>query len=245
MMRKRDFPKSWGLGRRLVVVAIFGVVVWVLILFTFIPLIYYFSPPSHRTTISLDHLRQVLVNLSEANISRLYIRHDIDGCSSRLYRVLALEAEEGFNSTICIYPVRNLIFYRWFVHSRMHFDWDVLQFYCMSGWVVSYHLNAYERAGYDPVKGDRLAMRDVRWVEENLGFEVDRFSVHGGYDGIYNGSVVNNYVFAERFADLSGLKEDDQRGYDYFFWDVGGVPFSVPKEISGSVYLLIHPEWYG
>lgn len=203
-----------------------------------VPVSYYCFEGGYGAKISLDHYRQVLVNLSLANVSRLYIRHDVDTSPRRLYPMLALEDELGFKSTICMYPVVNR---RWWYRSRLTFDWDALRFYCMAGWVVSYHLNAYERAGYDPAKGDRLATRDIRWIEENLGFEVDRFSPHGGWPG--RGGL-NNYSFSDRFANLSGLVLDGPDGYDFYFSDTNGVAFTVPKEISGSVYILIHPEWY-
>lgn len=235
------------LARRLLLLGVGGLLVWGAVLVALIPVSYYCFQGGHRATISLDHYRRILANLSLAtNVSKLYIRHDVDTSPKRLYPVLAVEAELGFNSTVCIYPVVNrgsrVLAGVWQYRSRLSFDWDVLQFYCMAGWVVSYHLNAYERAGYDPGKGDALALRDVRWIEGNLGFEVDRFSPHGGFGGD-DGS--HNCNFSGRFAELSYLWLDEPTDYDYYFSDSNGVAFSVPREISGSVYLLVHPEWYG
>jgi len=201
---------------------------------------YYFNPCGHDPVASVDHYREILANLSVTNVSKVYIRHDIDACMDRLWPLLEVEKELNFTSTICLYPVINRG--GWF-RSKQKVEWERLHWFADHGWIVSYHLNAYERARYDPVRGDRLAMKDVAWLYDH-GFDVDRFSPHGGYWGGRNGSV-NNYRFSGRFANLSGLSLDMHWGYDFYFSDSNGVIFSIPKDISGSVYILVHPEWYG
>jgi len=202
---------------------------------------WYCHPCGHGPTIPLEHYRQVLLNLSASNASKVYIRHDVDDCFDSLWPVLEVEKELNFTSTICFYPVvkRRL----WF-RSRQAVDWERLYPYWASGWVVSYHLNAYERAGYNPERGDRLALRDVEWFRRH-GFPVDRFSPHGGWWGGGPGHRLNNWNFTRRFANLSGLRLDMHWDYDFYFSDSGGRAFSVPRDINGSVYLLVHPEWYG
>ena len=190
----------------------------------------------HAAVIPLSHYREVLLNLSRANVSGLYIRHDVDSSPGRLYRMLALERELGVRSTVCIYPVVA----RRFARSWLFFDWGALRRYAADGWVVSYHLNAYERAGYDAVRGDRLALRDVAWIERHLGRGVDRFTPHGGFSM----RGLDNCDFAGRFANLSGLRLDLPSGFDWYFSDTNGAAIWVPRNVSGSVYLLVHPEWY-
>jgi len=198
---------------------------------------WYNNPCGHPPVAPIQHYRQILLNLSASNATKIYIRHDVDSCFNRLWPILEVEKELNYTSTICFYPiiVRGL----WF-RSKQAVNWEKLYPYWASGWVVSYHLNAYERAGYNPERGDKIAQRDLKWLEKH-GFPVDRFTPHGGFWHRH----LNNCNFTERFTSLTGLTLDTHQGYDHYYTDSDGKIFTVPRSVNGTVYLLVHPEWYG
>lgn len=130
--------------------------------------------------------QQMREGLRDPNKIYVLLQHDVDSVPERSIRLLKEEEALGLPSNVMIF--RERVNRRYLVRTGKlrltpyEIEPDLLA-RLESGhrFVIAYHANAYERAGFDYVKARELMEEDVAVLRER--FRIDYFSPHGGPPG--------------------------------------------------------------
>ena len=188
------------------------------------------------------------------NPDKIYIilQHDVDMFPERTLRVLELEKELGLKSSVMIF--------RWYFDRKYlqetgelkYEDYlipeviEALQEYESLGFVIGYHINAYERALFDKEKAVCFFKNDV--MELRKFFDIKFCSAHGGAKDhnrksnfilsvpLDNIRWINNYHNISQHGSYSdGLLLNNIKTIEQF----------LDECEKGKRYtLLIHPQYY-
>lgn len=114
---------------------------------------------------------------------QLILQHDVDNHPSFTERMLALEAQHGVRSNV-------FIFRRRFTQSDgpeapYPIDYDFLKDAERAGFVIGYHQNAFQCAGFDLGRAVDVFREDVLHLREH--FSIDFMVPHGGVGREING----------------------------------------------------------
>lgn len=138
----------------------------------------------------------------ELDDSKIYvlIQHDVDSQPMRTINLLKYESKRSIPTNVMIFNRR--VNRRHYISSgEVEFtdyplDFDFLKKLQCQGFLIGYHMNAYEQAGYDKILAKDFFLSDINALNDN-NFGIKFFSAHGGAPGPNN---INN-----RDIDLEGL----------------------------------------
>ncbi len=189
----------------------------------------------------------------------LILQHDVDQEPNQTHDLISDEQRLGIRSNVMVFnrkiDRRVLSKHGEVVVSDYEVDWQFLRsFQQEEGFVIGYHCNAYERAGFDRKLAEDLFLQDVKELRRRL--EIRYFSPHGGVRdqyGVSNASldlpgalhqdlrwVHNRYSIRldAQYSDgaLNGKRDPEKRDLRDF----------VRSWKQGRRYrILIHPQYYG
>lgn len=135
--------------------------------------------------------------------SKIYvlIQHDVDSQPQRTMSLLKYENQRGVPTNVMIFNRRvnrrHYISSGKIEYTEYPLDFDLLRKLQAQGFVIAYHMNAYEQSGYDDILALDFFRTDVDELNKN-GFDIKFFSAHGGAPGPNN---LNN-----RDINLSGIE---------------------------------------
>lgn len=124
------------------------------------------------------------------------LQHDVDSRPERTHPVLELEAELGLPSNVMIFAERHdrKLLKRSGQLALTPYPVDherLTQLVDLHGFIVGYHTNAVERAGWDLTAAVGVFAHDLDRLDDRYGIRF--FSPHGGVPGP-NGTNNNNFV---------------------------------------------------
>lgn len=119
--------------------------------------------------------------------SKIYvlIQHDVDSQPQRTMNLVRHEAFKGIPSNVMVFNRR--VDRRHFIstgemnYTSYDLDFDLLKQVQQQGFVIGYHMNAYEQAKYDAVLACKVFLEDVEALSRYVNIEF--FSAHGGSPG--------------------------------------------------------------
>lgn len=183
----------------------------------------------------------------------ILIQHDADSGPTQTIDMMNLEAQYGIVSSA-------MIFRRWRGDSfgdtlnDYPIDYERLQTFEKMGFVIGYHCNAFQNAGFDSETVFSLFLEDVSLLRKQ--FNIKYFSPHGGQtrDGLGNASF--DYLSATRI-DLKHVHNSASPRFSSTYTDGGLFKrlLDRPNELDfiawcdqltpGRRYrMLIHPQYW-
>lgn len=188
----------------------------------------------------------------------LLIHHDVDSLPMFTKRMVALEAEYGVHSNIFIFRERYAGPSK---RGPYELDHKFFQDAERAGFVVGYHQNALQLAGFDLERATKQFYDDVMCLRDH--FAIKYFCPHGGESRSVNGRILHN----NDVPIPQELEDDIQWVYNRYGlrflgrWSDGGlrsirdmrrlrgldiIEEFVKKMVAGERYfLLIHPQLWG
>lgn len=200
------------------------------------------------------------IRTGQLDDSKIYvlIQHDVDSQPQRTMSLLKYENQRGVPTNVMIFNRRvnrrHYISTGKIEYTEYPLDFDLLRKLQAHGFVIAYHMNAYEQSGYDQSLALDFFQADVDELNKN-GFDIKFFSAHGGapspnnlnnrdinLSGIENGLIwVHNGktpIFDNNYSDggLNSLSRDPAKRDLRDF---------VRKWKPGKRYrVLTHPQYY-
>lgn len=117
----------------------------------------------------------------------LLIQHDVDSLPLYTKRMVAMEAEYGIRSNIFIFCEK---YYRVPNRRAYELDFEFFQQAERAGFVVGYHQNALQLAGFDIESAKKRFYEDVMNLRKH--FAIKYFCPHGGVGRSVNGKTLYN-----------------------------------------------------
>lgn len=188
----------------------------------------------------------------------LLIQHDVDSLPLFTKRMVALEAEYGVHSNIFIFRER---YARPSTRGPYELDHKFFQQAERAGFVVGYHQNALQLAGFDLERATKRFYDDVMYLRDH--FAIKYFCPHGGENRSVDGRILHNadvpipqelknaiqwvsnrygLRFSGRWSDggLRSVRDIKRlRGFDII------EEFVKKMEAGKRYFLLIHPQLWG
>jgi len=131
----------------------------------------------------------------DSRVIYVLLQHDVDGLPERTMAMLREEAELGLRSNVMIFNRRvdaaRLRRNGGVAFTDYPIDYGLLRGLQESGFVIGYHMNAFEQAAFDPEGAKGIFESDVAELRAR-GLKIGYFSPHGGVrspDGRCNFSV--------------------------------------------------------
>lgn len=123
----------------------------------------------------------------ELDDSKIYvlIQHDVDSQPQRTMNLVRHEALRGVPSNVMVFNRR--VDRRHFVstgemnYTPYDLDFALLKQVQQQGFVIGYHMNAYEQAKYDAALACQIFLKDVEALSQYV--DIEYFSAHGGSPG--------------------------------------------------------------
>lgn len=123
----------------------------------------------------------------ELDDSKIYvlIQHDVDSQPQRTMDLLRHEALRGVASNVMVFNRR--VDRRHFIstgemnYTPYDLDFDLLKEVQQQGFVIGYHMNAYEQAKYDAALACQIFLEDIKALSHHV--DIEYFSAHGGSPG--------------------------------------------------------------
>ncbi len=123
----------------------------------------------------------------ELDDSKIYvlIQHDVDSQPQRTMDLVRHEALRGVASNVMVFNRR--VDRRHFIstgemnYTPYDLDFDLLKEVQQQGFVIGYHMNAYEQAKYDAALACQIFLEDVKALSHHV--DIEYFSAHGGSPG--------------------------------------------------------------
>lgn len=113
------------------------------------------------------------------------IQHDVDSQSQRSMRLARYEALRNVPSNIMIFNRRvdrkYLTSSGKVEYTPYDIDFELLRRIHAKGFVIGYHMNAYEQSNYQLERAREVFLNDIQQLKEKLPIEF--FSAHGGSPG--------------------------------------------------------------
>lgn len=151
------------------------------------------------------HAWDKAIRTGELDDSKIYvlIQHDVDSQPQRTMSLLKYEAQKGVPTNVMIFNRR--VNRRFYISSgKIEFtdyslDFDLLRKLQQQGFVIAYHMNAFEQSGYNQNLAMEFFRADIDELRKN-DFDIKFFSAHGGAPGPNN---LNN-----RDINLEGIEKE-------------------------------------
>ncbi|MEE8154575.1 MAG: hypothetical protein V3T53_06395 [Phycisphaerales bacterium] len=188
----------------------------------------------------------------------LLIQHDVDSLPIFTKRMVAMEAEHGIRSNVFIFR------HRYSGSSKLgpyNVDHEFFKEAERAGFVIGYHQNALQLAGFDIERATKQFYDDVMCLRDH--FTIKYFCPHGGESRSVNGRILHN-------ADVP-VPQELQDGIQWVYnryglrfsgrWSDGGFrsirdtkrlrgldiieEFVKKMEAGKRYFLLIHPQLWG
>lgn len=218
--------------------------------FRYLDEFYHFSKINFKKNIlfsfsSLFTHRKSIFNNTSVNPKKntfVLLQHDADLFPDKTCDLMEIEARNGVKSS------------NYFFHEIEKYDYSLdicrMQKYESEGFEIGYHLNAYERSGYNKQKAGFLLQEDLDYFKSH--FNLRSFVPHGGVPGP---GGVNNIHFYD-----SNLLGDLLWAYNgdcilkHSTWSDGGITKNCPLDPRIFInnlpsntrnLILMHPQYYG
>lgn len=184
-------------------------------------------------------------------IPSVVLHHDADRQPHKTVDMMQLEARLGVVSSSYFFVKRCA---RWAGDEEPYeVDFATLRALEERGFEIGYHLNAMERAGYDPARAEVVAAADIALLRQKINLR--SFVPHGGVPG--PGGVNNEHTpYTGELASLLWVYSG--RGFvNDFLWSDGYAegepalklrdPRTVASALRGRMrgHFLMHPQYYG
>jgi hypothetical protein len=189
----------------------------------------------------------------------LLLQHDVDSLPDHSMRMLVDERRLGLKSNVMIFRSRinrHLLKTQNMVRETEYpLDFELLSGLARRGFVVGYHCNAYERAGFDAERAAAIFTDDVTALRQR--FDIRFFSPHGGVRGPDGSS---NNVLCPPQSLRSSLRWIHNRHTVRFHGQYSDGGINNPKrditkldlvsfvstwQLGKRYRVLLHPQYYG
>lgn len=127
------------------------------------------------------------VQSGELDDSKIYvlIQHDVDSQPQRTINLVRHEAMRGIPSNVMIFnrrvDRRHYLATGELEYTEYDLDLDFLEQVQQQGFVIGYHMNAYEQSKYNPELARKIFREDIEVLSQYL--DIKFFSAHGGSPG--------------------------------------------------------------